>query len=81
MGWRGVRRDIINMVKRSATASRKANERADRARLKAVRAAPQQAHYPQVQAYGAPQGQAIGPAPQGYAPYGYRPPPIPTWTG
>src|SRR5512132_1993592 len=80
MGWRGVRRDIINAVKRSATASRKANARAERARLKAVRAAPPQAHYPQAQGYGPPQGQGYGPAPQGYAPYGYGPPPNPTWT-
>ena len=75
-----MRRDIINAVKRSATASRKANQRAERARLKVVRAAPQQAHYPQPQGYGPQQGQGYGPAPQGYPPYGYGPPPIPTWT-
>ncbi len=75
-----MRRDIINAVKRSATASRKANERAERARLKGARSAPQQAHYPQAQAYGHPAGQAYSPAPPGYAAHGYGPAPNPTWT-
>jgi hypothetical protein len=81
MGWKGVRRDIINAGKRAATASRKDAERAERARLKAIRSAPPQPHYPMVsQGYGPPPGQGYGQAPQGYAPHGYGPPPGPTWT-
>lgn len=81
MGWKGVRRDLINAGKRAAMASRKEAERNERARLKAMRAAPQQAHYPPApQGYGPPAGQAYGPSHQGYPPYGYGHPPSPAWT-
>ena len=63
MGWRGIRRDFINVVKRSATASRKERERSERARLKAMRSEPLHAHYPQ-----APQGYSPLPGPTWAAP-------------
>lgn len=80
MGWRGIRRDIINAGKRAVTASRKEAERNERARQKALRLVPPRAHYPSApQGYGPPPGQAYGPPSQGYAPQGYGPTQSPSW--